>query len=86
MNFSTPEKATISSNLRSISRFAIPKTATNQFVGRLSMHRDGYGFVIPNRSNLKEPLRSQLSGDVFIAPHQIGSSMHGDQVLVEVSA
>jgi len=67
-------------------RFAIPKTATNQLVGRLSMHRDGYGFVIPNRSNLKEPLRSQLSGDVFIAPHQIGSSMHGDQVLVEVTS
>ena len=63
-------------------RFAIPKTLTNQLVGRLSMHRDGYGFVIPNRADLKEPLRSQLSGDVFIAPHQIGSSMHGDRVLV----
>jgi ribonuclease R len=67
-------------------RFAIPKTATNQIVGRLSMHRDGYGFVIPNRSDLKEPLRTQLSGDVFIAPHQMGSSMHGDRVLVEVSS
>ncbi len=67
-------------------RFAIPKAATNQLVGRLSMHRDGYGFVIPNRADLKEPLRSQLSGDVFIAPHQIGSSMHGDRVLVEVSS
>jgi ribonuclease R len=67
-------------------RFAIPKMATNQLSGRLSMHRDGYGFVIPNRADLKEPLRSQLSGDVFIAPHQIGSSMHGDRVLVEVSS
>jgi ribonuclease R len=67
-------------------RFAIPKTATNQLVGRLSMHRDGYGFVIPIRADLKEPLRTQLSGDVFIAPHQIGSSMHGDRVLVEVSS
>ena len=67
-------------------RFAIPKAAKNQLVGRLSMHRDGYGFVIPNRSDLEEPLRSQLTGDVFIAPHQIGSSMHGDRVLVEVSS
>jgi ribonuclease R len=66
-------------------RFAIPKATTNQLVGRLSMHRDGYGFVIPNRADLTEPLRTQLSGDVFIAPHQIGSSMHGDRVLVEVS-
>ena len=30
--------------------------------------------------------RTQLTGDVFIAPHQIGSSMHGDRVLVEVSS
>ena len=67
-------------------RFAIPRTATNQLVGRLSMHRDGYGFVIPHRADLKEPLRTQLSGDVFIAPHQIGSSMHGDRVLVEVGS
>jgi len=47
-------------------RFAIPKTATNHSSAS-SMHRDGYGFVIPNRSNLKEPLRSQLSGE-YLSP------------------
>ena len=92
-----PERRTLAESLERLAaagaltridsdRFAIPKAAANQLVGRLSMHRDGFGFVIPNRADLKEPLRTQLSGDVFIAPHQIGSSMHGDQVLVEVSS
>src|SRR5208282_328373 len=31
-------------------------------------------------------LKARLAGDVFIPPHAIGSSMHGDRVLVEVSA
>jgi ribonuclease R len=55
-------------------------------VGRLTMHRDGFGFVIPEAESLNDGLKSRLAGDVFIPPHAIGSSMHGDRVLVEVSA
>ncbi len=35
-------------------RYAIPQTKTNRnaFVGRLSMHRDGYGFVTPDAAVL----------------------------------
>src|SRR5271166_5891343 len=58
----------------------------NLLVGRLTMHRDGFGFVIPEATSLDESLKSRLAGDVFIPPHAIGSSMHGDRVLVEVSA
>jgi ribonuclease R len=58
----------------------------NLLVGRLTMHRDGFGFVIPEAESLNESLKSRLAGDVFIPPHAIGSSMHGDRVLVEVSA
>jgi ribonuclease R len=47
--------------------------------GRLTMHRDGYGFVIPNAGQ-----RTTMSGDIFIPPAAIGSAMHGDQVLVEL--
>src|SRR5208337_1398606 len=47
--------------------------------GRLTMHRDGYGFVIPNPGQ-----RSTISGDIYINPQAIGSAMHGDQVLVEL--
>src|SRR5271157_5430778 len=58
----------------------------NLLVGRLTMHRDGFGFVIPEATSLDDSLKSRLAGDVFIPPHAIGSSMHGDRVLVEVSA
>jgi ribonuclease R len=50
------------------------------------MHRDGFGFVIPEADSLDASLKARLAGDVFIPPHAIGSSMHGDRVLVEVSA
>jgi ribonuclease R len=49
------------------------------------MHRDGYGFVIPEVTSLDASLKARLAGDIFIPPHAIGSSMHGDQVIVEVS-
>jgi ribonuclease R len=58
----------------------------NLLVGRLTMHRDGFGFVIPDATSLDASLKGRLAGDVFIAPHATGSSMHGDRVLVEVSA
>src|ERR1700675_992440 len=56
----------------------------NMLVGRLTMHRDGFAFVIPDATSLDADLKARLAGDVFIAPHAIGSSMHGDRVLVEV--
>src|SRR5262249_28899042 len=71
----------------------------NLIAGRLTMHRDGYGFVIPSAGGAPSPrLRSgqafppslakgwedQISGDIFIPPSAIGSAMHGDQVLVEL--
>ena len=32
------------------------------------MHRDGFGFVIPDASSLDARLKAQLSGDIFIPP------------------
>ena len=52
----------------------------NEITGRLSMHRDGYGFVIPE----SETLRGKLSGDIFIPPAGVGHAMHGDRVVVEL--
>src|SRR6202051_2321217 len=57
----------------------------NMLVGRLTMHRDGFGFVIPDATSLDTNLKSSLAGDVFIPPHATGSSMHGDRVLVEIA-
>jgi len=72
-------------------RYAIPqapseKIGRNMLVGRLSMHRDGFGFVIPDAATLDASLKARLSGDVFIPPHATSSAMHGDRVLVEVTA
>src|SRR5438270_1211474 len=69
-------------------RYAIPQAATgkNAAVGRLTVHRDGFGFVIPDPNSLPPNLKGRLSGDIFIPPHAIGSAMHGDRVLVEIGA
>src|SRR6266849_4662627 len=68
-------------------RYAIPQPVAgkNMAVGRLSMHRDGFAFVIPEASSLEERLKARLSGDIFIPPPAVGSAMHGDRVLVEIS-
>ncbi|HEV2022783.1 MAG TPA: RNB domain-containing ribonuclease [Terriglobales bacterium] len=55
-------------------------SAKNTVNGRLSMHRDGYGFVIPESTKL----RSKLDGDIFIPPGGVGQAMHGDRVVVEL--
>ena len=70
-------------------RYAIPQAAAasgrNLIAGKLSLHRDGFGFVIPDLSSAAPNLKGRLSGDIFVPPHMVGSAMHGDQVLVEVT-
>ena len=63
-------------------RYSVPEAATNRnlVAGRLTMHRDGYGFVIPESVEV----RQRIEGDIYIAPPNIGAAMHGDQVLVEL--
>jgi ribonuclease R len=67
-------------------RYTIPQAASdkNLVVGRLTMHRDGFGFVIPELASASPALKSRLSGHIFIPPHAVGSAMHSDRVLVEV--
>jgi ribonuclease R len=47
--------------------------------GRLVLHQDGYGFVIPD-----EPIPN-IEGDIFIPRHATEDAMHGDHVLVAIS-
>jgi ribonuclease R len=67
-------------------RYALPTAAAdkNLVAGRLTMHRDGFGFVIPDPKSLSPSLKTRLTGDIFIAPHLIGNAMHGDLVLVDI--
>jgi len=64
-------------------RFSLPQAAaarTNAATGKLSVHRDGYGFVTPD----DHALREKLDGDVFIPRGETGNAMHGDRVLVQL--
>jgi ribonuclease R len=68
-------------------RYSLPAAAAdkNLVAGRLTMHRDGFGFVIPDSKSLNASLKARLTGDIFIAPHLIGNAMHGDHVLVDIT-
>jgi ribonuclease R len=50
----------------------------NSLSGRLILHQDGYGFVVPDR-----PVPN-LDRDVFIPRDAVGDAMHGDHVQVEL--
>ncbi len=50
----------------------------DELTGRLILHPDGYGFVVPD---IPIP---QLDGDVFIPRDAIQDAMHGDHVLVKM--
>jgi len=67
-------------------RYALPAPSAdkNLVAGRLTMHRDGFGFVIPDAKSLSPALKARLTGDIFIAPHVVGNAMHGDLVLVDI--
>ncbi|MBV8864985.1 MAG: RNB domain-containing ribonuclease [Acidobacteriaceae bacterium] len=49
-------------------------------VGRLSVHRDGFAFLIPD-----EPTPAAIQGDIFLSPGEAGKGMHGDRALVHVT-
>src|SRR6266566_183480 len=45
-------------------RYALPQAAAdkNLVAGRLTMHRDGFGFVIPDAKSLSPSLKGRLAG------------------------
>jgi ribonuclease R len=59
---------------------SLPSALANrdEVKGRLVLHHDGYGFVIPD-----SPM-PHLDGDVFIPADAIQDAMHGDHVLAKI--
>ena len=47
--------------------------------GKVSLHRDGYGFLVPDR-----PIEN-MSGDVFLPPEEAQKAMHGDRAIVHIA-
>src|SRR5471030_1287199 len=60
-------------------QYAITARSREFAVGRLNMHRDGYGFLISER-----PLE-RIQGDIFIPPDSAQKAMHGDRVIVRIA-
>ncbi len=58
---------------------SLRSTSGNSVSGRLVLHQDGYGFVIPDK-----PIPN-IEGDIFIPRHATEDAMHGDRVSVEIS-
>jgi len=50
----------------------------NRATGRLVMHRDGYGFLVPDH-----PVPG-VAGDLYVPRDGAGDAMHGDRVLARV--
>jgi ribonuclease R len=59
--------------------FVAARFSREYAIGRLNMHRDGYGFLIPDR-----PVEG-LRGDVYIPRDSAQTAMHGDRVVVHIS-
>src|SRR5438309_2055557 len=61
-----------------VPRRPLPLASHDEVKGRLVLHYDGYGFVVPD-----SPM-PQLDGDVFIPRDAIQDAMHGDHVLAKI--
>jgi ribonuclease R len=59
--------------------FALTRGNREFVVGRLSIHRDGYGFLIPDR-----PIEG-VAGDIYIPADAATAGMHGDRAVVRIA-
>jgi len=60
-------------------QYVLPAFTQEYAVGRLTVHRDGYGFVVP----VEQP--PGVRGDIFVAGDKQGAAMHGDRVLARIT-
>jgi len=60
-------------------QYAVTARSREFAVGRLSLHRDGYGFLISDH-----PVQG-VEGDIFIPPASAEKAMHGDRVVVRIA-
>ncbi len=59
-------------------QYVMPQRSREFAVGRVSMHRDGFGFLIPDY-----PI-DWVKGDIFLPPNTARKAMHGDRVVVRI--
>jgi ribonuclease R len=54
-------------------------TSRDEIKGRLVLHQDGYGFVVPDVA------LPNLDGDIFIPRDYVEDAMHGDHVIAKIT-
>jgi ribonuclease R len=59
-------------------QYLLSANSRDYAVGRISIHRDGFGFLIPDK-----PIQG-LRGDIFLPPDALEEVMHGDRALVRI--
>jgi ribonuclease R len=59
--------------------YAVTSRSREYAVGRMNMHRDGYGFLIAER-----PVEG-IQGDIYIPADSARKAMHGDRALVRIA-
>ncbi len=75
---STAAPAVASASGRAPAPAARRSSDPNLIAGRLVAHRDGYGFVVPDK-----PI-PRVEGDLFIGRDHMTDAMHGDRVLARI--
>jgi ribonuclease R len=61
-------------------QFVAVGVSSEYVTGRVSVHRDGFGFLIPDPG-----AASAWQGDVFLPPPEAGKVMNGDRILVHIT-
>jgi ribonuclease R len=77
---SKPEREAQSQSGRSSKPTAAGESAPrrDEIAGRLVLHHDGYGFVVPDTP------QPQFAGDIFIPRDSVEDAMHGDRVVAKI--
>lgn len=60
-------------------QYVAPGKSREYAAGRLNMHREGYGFVIPDK-----PIEG-MKGDIYVSRDNAAEAMHGDRVVARIT-
>jgi ribonuclease R len=61
-------------------QFIAVGSSSEYIAGRVSVHRDGFGFLVPDPG-----AATTWQGDVFLPPPEAGKAMNGDRALVRIT-
>jgi ribonuclease R len=75
-----PQRHGLTPHEKSARASAAPLADANEVAGRIVAHREGYGFVVPERA------LPGIEGDLYVGRDNLADAMHGDHVVARVIA